>query len=184
MTNVMGSDLGDIFWDLAPWIVYEPGYDLGCTICVANPGDTEKEYTLMARLFREGTLISEEALPVFGLSWFTVKPGDLVKLKGALRFDETDAELDLLLVERETEGIADSVVTTLVSPVSASALPPAWPGSGATAGIEDWSTLLALMLPVFMLGMVGAALAPKDEKKEKAITGQEAVKQLPLGRGE
>ena len=39
--NVMSGSLGDIFWDLAPWITYEPGYDLGCSIYVANPGDAE-----------------------------------------------------------------------------------------------------------------------------------------------
>jgi len=183
MTNgmtVMGSELGDIFWDLAPWIAYEPGYDLGCSIYVANPGEADKEYTLMARLSREGVLISEEVLPVFGLSWFIVAAGDLVTLRGAFRFDETDAELDLLLVERETEEIADSIVTALVSPANASSLPPAWPGSGtATAGTTDWSTLFAMILPIMMIGMVGAALATEDRKKEK-----ETMKQLPAGRGE
>ena len=47
--NVMSGTLGDIFWDLAPWITYEPGYDLGCSIYVANPGDAEKEYTLIGQ---------------------------------------------------------------------------------------------------------------------------------------
>ena len=78
--TVMSGEIGDIFWDLAPWITYEPGYDLGCSIYVANPGDTEKEYTLMARLSREGTVISEEVLPVFGYTWFRVAPGDFIRL--------------------------------------------------------------------------------------------------------
>ena len=43
--TVMG-ELGDIFWDLPPWIVYSPGYDVGCSIYVANPTEVEKEYAL------------------------------------------------------------------------------------------------------------------------------------------
>ena len=78
---VMSGELGDIFWDLAPWITYEPGNDLGCSIYVANPADTEKEYALMAKLSREGTIISEEVLPVFGHSWFRVDPGDFIRIK-------------------------------------------------------------------------------------------------------
>lgn len=62
--NVMGGELGDIFWDLAPWINYQPGYDLGCSIYVANPTDTEKEYALMARLSRSEAVLSEEGLQV------------------------------------------------------------------------------------------------------------------------
>ena len=46
--SVMAGQLGDIFWDLAPWITYAAGYDLGCNIFVANPTDTVKEYALMA----------------------------------------------------------------------------------------------------------------------------------------
>src|SRR3972149_8105433 len=114
--NVMSGALGDIFWDLSPWITYEPGYDLGCSIYVANPGDTEKEYALMARLSREGAVISEEVLPVFGFSWFKVAPGDFIRLKGALRFDESDSELAVLLVGKETEEVTDSVGTLLASP--------------------------------------------------------------------
>ena len=85
---VMGGKLGDIFWDLSPWIVYAAGYDLGCSIYVANPTDTEKEYALIARLTQDTTTISEEALPVFGYTWFKVDPGDFVRLHGALRFSE------------------------------------------------------------------------------------------------
>jgi len=113
--TVMSGELGDIFWDLAPWITYEPGYDLGCSIYVANPTDTEKEYALMSRLSQTDAVISEEVLPVFGHSWFKVEPGDFVRLRGALRFAESDGDLAILLIERETEEVADSVVTVLVS---------------------------------------------------------------------
>jgi hypothetical protein len=185
--TVMGSMLGDIFWDLAPWITYEPGYDLGCSIYVANPSDTEKEYALMARLSREGTIISEEVLPVFGYSWFSVAPGDFIRLKGALRFDESDSELSIILIERETEETADSVVTLLVSPSGAGALPPSWPGVPGTPGTSatDWSSLLYMMVPFIMLGTVVAAAKPAEGKKkaEPAVTTEER-KLLPEGRQE
>jgi hypothetical protein len=180
--NVMSGTLGDIFWDLASWIIYEPGYDLGCSIYVANPGPAEKEYALMARLSREGTVISEEALPVFGYTWFKVPPGDFVRLRGALRFDESDTELVILLIERETEEVTDSVVTTLVSPANTSALPPAWPG--ATTSGFDWSSLLFMMVPVMMLGAVIAASRPGEEKKAETAAAKEERKLLPEGRRE
>jgi hypothetical protein len=183
MTNgftVMGSELGDIFWDLAPWITYEPGYDLGCSIYVANPSDTEKEYSLIARLAQASVVISEEALPVFGYSWFKVAPGDLIRLKGALRFDDSDCELSILLIERETEEIADSVVTVLVSPENAGALPPSWPGT-STGTSADWSMMMAMMLPLMMVGILGAVSTSKREK-QKVIPEKEEVKLLPPGR--
>jgi hypothetical protein len=73
--SIMSGELGDIFWDLPPVVSYVTGMDLGCSIYVANPTEVEKEYALMARLTRNETLISEEALPVFGYTWFKVAPG-------------------------------------------------------------------------------------------------------------
>ena len=131
--TVMGGELGNIFWDLPPWIVYSPGYDLGCTIYVANPTDAEKEYTLMSRLSSNETIISEEAIKVFGFAWFKVDPKDFIKLRGALRSDDSDVILSVVLVERETEQIADSVSTSLVAP-AVSTLPPIWPGSPTYPG--------------------------------------------------
>ena len=191
MTNgmtSMSSELGDIFWDLPPWITYEPGYDLGCSIYVANPADTEKEYALMARLTQETVTISEEVLPVFGHSWFKVSPGDFIRLKGALRFAESDVELAILLIERETEEVADSVVTVLVSPATAGVLPPTWPGSTGTPGATgfDWSLVLAMMLPVMMLGMVTASAKPTEKREEEKEAPQlaESRKLLPAGRSQ
>jgi hypothetical protein len=182
--NVMSGTMGDIFWDLAPWITYEPGYDLGCSIYVANPGDVEKEYTLMARLSREGTVISEEVLPVFGYTWFKVAPYDFIRLRGALRFDESDGELAILLVERETEEVTDSVVTLLVSPATAGVLPPTWPGGTSIAGF-DWSSLLYMMFPVMMLGTVVTAARPKENEREPVpVAVTEERKLLPEGRQE
>jgi len=62
---------------MASWISYVAGYDLGCTIFVANTTDHAQEYALMAELRAGAAVISEEALPVFGLTKFTVEPGDL-----------------------------------------------------------------------------------------------------------
>ena len=174
--SVMSGQLGDIFWDLAPWIVYSPGYDLGCNIYVANPTDTVKEYALMARLSRDTTVISEEALPVFGYTWFTVEPGDLVKLKGALRFNESNADLTVSLVERESGEATDAVVTLLVSETT-SALPPGWGGTPGTPGTTttDWSSMLGMMMPMFMIGMFGMVMV-------SAFKPQKETVKLPSGR--
>ena len=182
--TVMGGELGNIFWDLPPWIVYAVGYDLGCTIYVANPTDTEKEYALMSRLSSNETVISEEAVKVFGYAWFKVDPKDFIKLRGALRSDESDVVLSVLLVERETQEIADSVSTSLVAP-AVSTLPPTWPGAPGTTGTTgfDWSSLMAMMLPIMMLGIVASAVKPGKEKEE-APTVREERKLLPPAREE
>ena len=176
---VMSGELGDVFWDLPPVLAYVAGLDLGCSIFVANPTDTEKEYALMARLSRGETVISEEALPVFGLTWFKVDPGDFITLKGALRFAESNADLTVSLIERETEEATDSVSTRLI-PVSTAALPP-WPG-GTTPG-TDWSALLGMLLPIVMLGMMAVALKPGAEKKEDVAQPKEEQRKLLTAGG-
>jgi len=177
--TVMAGKLGDIFWDLAPWITYSPGYDLGCSIYVANPTSEKHEYALIARLTRNTTLISEEALPVFGLTWFEVEPGDFIELHGALRFTESDAVLTVQLVERETEQVTDSVSTLLVAPTTA-ALPPAWPGTTATT-TTNW---LSMMMPVMMMGIFGVMIvsAFKPAKEKEAVPPEKKL--LPPGRRE
>ncbi len=182
--SVMGGALGDVFWDLPPWLYYNPGYDLGLSVYVANPTDVEQEYALMARLSRENTQISEEALPVFGYTWFKVEPGDVAELKGALRFSETNAILTLLLHEKESGEVIDSVATMLVAPGS-SVLPPAWPGAPGNTGSSgfDWTSLMGFMLPVLMLGIVTSAMKPKKDEAKQLEQKKEPVKQLPLGRG-
>ncbi len=176
--SIMGGELGDIFWDLPPVVTYVAGLDLGCSIHVANPTDLAKEYALMARLSRGETVISEEALPVFGFTWFKVEPGESVKLNGALRFSESDADLIVLLVEKETQEVTDSVSTRLMQ-LATSALPP-WPGSTNTG--TDWGSMLGMMLPVMMLGMVAVVMKPKSEKKESLPQAKEERKLLPAGR--
>ena len=168
--SVMSGTLGDIFWDLPSWIIYVAGFDMGCTIKVANNTDTNKEYALMARLTREATVISEEVMPVFGYSWFTVEAGDFVELDGALRFTDSNADLTISLIERESGEATDSVTTALVAPSTSqtSVLPPAWPGTGSTGsstGSFDWSSILSWMLPMVMFGvLMVTVLKPKQEK--------------------
>jgi hypothetical protein len=184
--TVMGGELGNIFWDLPPWIVYAPGYDLGCTIYVANPTDTEKEYTLISRLSSNDTLISEEAVKVFGYAWFKVDPNDFIKLRGALRANESSAVLSVLLIERETEEMADAVSTSLVAP-TVSSLPPSWPGTPGTTGAtsSDWSSMLTMLFPFLMLGMMMPVLRPQEGKKEIVDAAKkEEKKQLTSGRQE
>ena len=176
--SIMGGELGDIFWDLPPVVTYVVGLDLGCSIHVANPTDLVKEYALMARLSRGETVISEEALPVFGFTWFSVDPGDSIKLNGALRFNESDANLAVMLIEKETQEVTDSVSTRLLQ-LSTSALPP-WPGSSSTG--TDWSSLLGMVLPVMMLGMVAVVMKPAGENKDAATKSKEERKLLPVGR--
>ncbi len=169
-SSVMSGTLGDIFWDLAPWIVYAPGYDLGCNIYVANPTDTPKEYALMARLSSKTTVISEEALPVFGYTWFTVEPGDLVTLKGALRFNESNADLTVSLIERESGEPTDAVVTLLVEQTT-SVLPPGWGGSTTTPGTTQttWNSMLGMIMPVVMLGMLGMVVSSASRPQKETV---------------
>lgn len=174
--------LGDVFWDLPPWITYHPGFDLGCTIYVANPTDTEKEYALIARLFRDDVLLTEDVLSIYGRTWFAVEEGDFIRLYGSLHYDETDVVLMVSLVERETEMETDAVVTMLVSPAAAAALPPAWPV--APGVVTDWFSML---LPLLMMAMMGvimvSALRPEKEKEEvPPLPPEEERLILPPGR--
>lgn len=182
--SAMSGALGDVFWDLPPWLYYTPGHDLGLSVFVANPTEAEKEYALLARLSRDATQLSEEALPVFGYTWFKVEPGDLAQLKGALRFSGTNAVLTLLLHEKESGEAVDSVSATLVAPTS-QVLPPAWPSAPGNTGSSgfDWSQIMGMIFPLLMLGMVAAAVKPKSDKVRRLEEAKEPVKQLPPGRG-
>jgi len=182
---VMTGKRGDIFWDLPPWMIYSPGFDVGCSIYIANPTEEEQEYALMATLSREGRLISESALPVFGYAWFTVEPRDFVRLRGAFRFDETDCDLTVHLIERETEEAVDSVTTRLASATAAAAYPP-WPGSPGTPGAStDW---MSALLPVMMMGFMGVVMVraarPEEAKAGPVAVPVEERRLLPPGRYE
>ena len=185
--NELSGTLGDIFWDLAPAIVYTSSAELGATIYVANPTDEEKEYALMARLSSDDTVISEESVRVFGAAWFKVDPGEFIRLHGAFRFDDTDAVLSLLLIEKETGEIADAISTFLVSPAAAaSGWPIGWPG-GTSVSTSDLSWLMPLMvLGIGVIGMVAAtSREPEKEKRQEIVAAPAAgQKLLPPGRGE
>jgi len=154
---------GDVFWDLPPWISYIAGTDLGFSLYVANPTATAKEYALMSNLSQGSTLLSQESIKVFGYAWFRVEPGDWVRLHGSLRLEDTNCLLTVLLVEKETEAVVDSVSTYLRAPTTA-ALPPAWPGSGTTVVTSD---LMGLIYPLMMLGLIGAMIVPADNDSEE-----------------
>ena len=184
MSELSGT-LGDIFWDLIPAIVYSSGSELGTTIYVANPTDTAKEYALMAQLSTEDTFVSEEAVKVFGAAWFTVDPGEFIRLHGALAFEETDVALTLLLIERETGEVTDAVSSYLVSPEAAgSGWPIGWPG-GTSALIPDLSWLMPLMILGIGVAGMAAASQPEREKRPKVMAApSKEHKLLPPGRGE
>ena len=165
MNNLVGSK-GDIFWDLPPWITYPAGSELACVLYVANPTDTAKEYALLARLKSGDTVISEEAITVYGYSWFSVDPGDFIRLFGAMKFDQTNVTLTVSLIEKENDEETDSVSTMLLEPTAAQ-WPPGWPGALVTGGF-DWTSLLMLV----MLGTVGIVMV-------QSVSGEEKPKELP-----
>jgi hypothetical protein len=174
--TVMSGIKGDIFWDLPAGLTYTAGYDIGCNIYVANPTDTALEYALMARLVRNGQILSEEALPVFGYTWFKVDPGDFITLKGALRFSDSDADLIVQLLEKKSGEVADTVSTRLFAETTA-VLPPAWPGSTGSSG-TDWSSLLTMLFPFVMLGIVATLLLkPQKEPSKPEAAAQEKLTQ-------
>ena len=175
--TVMSGKIGDIFWDLPSWIAYTAGYDVGGNVYVANPSDSAKEYALMARLVKNGQTLSEESLPVFGYTWFKVEPGDFVTLKGAMRFNDSDADLTIQLIEKESGEVTDSVSTRLLSTFNTTAsntsvLPPVWPGSTGSSG-GDWSSLLNTLLPFLMIGII--AMVMLKPQKEKVAAAQKTM---------
>ena len=128
----------------------------------------------MARLSSNNTVISEEALPVYGYTWFTVVPGEFAVLRGALRFTESNADLTVSLMELETGEAIDSVATRLIAPTT-SALPPGW--GGTTDTTTNWSSMLGMMMPMIMFFMLGMMMSSAFRTKEEG-------KLLPSGRGE
>jgi hypothetical protein len=179
--TVMSGQMGDIFWDLPSWMAYASGYDLGCNIYVANPTDRVMEYALMARLVRNGQTLTEEALPVFGYTWFKVEPGDFITLKGALRFNDSDADLTVQLIEKESGEVADAVTTRLITTENTAVLPPAWPGSTGSSG-TDWSSLFTTLFPFVMLGIVAAMLLRPQKEPLKPESAAKEKGNLSQGR--
>ena len=169
--NDLAGSLGDIFWDLPSSVIYSPGTELGCTIYIANPTEAEREYALISRLSADGLLISEESVTVFGYAWFKVEPGDFIRLHGALEFEDSNATMEVLLVERESGEPTDSVAAYLVSPETAltTGWPIGWPGGPTVAGTDsDWLTAMMMLL---MMGLVAGSIAAPEEK-EKLTSGR------------
>ena len=157
---------GDVFWDLPPWISYIAGTDLGFALYVANPTDATKEYALISNLSQNGAVISEESIKVSGYAWFHVEAGDWIRLRGSLCLEDTNCLLTVVLVEKDTQEVLDSVTTYLQMP-SAAVLPPGWPVSTTPVQTTDW---MGMLLPVMMLGLVGAMVtsmvkAPEERKQ-------------------
>ena len=96
---------------------------------------------------------------------------DWVRLRGSLRLEETNCLLTIVLVEKDTEEVVDSVATYLQMP-STAALPPGWPISTTPVQTTDWTGIL---LPFMTLGLVGAMVT-------SMIKAPEERKQLPEGR--
>jgi len=173
VTSRLSGSLGDVFWNLPPGISYTPGSELGCTIYVANPTDEAKEYSLMARLFSDSVLVSEEVMTVYGCTWFAVDPGEFIRLHGAMKFEDTDVVLVLQLIEKVSGEVADSVATYLASP--AAGVTPGWPymWPGATTAVtSDWSWLLLLMM-MAAAGISLAEAAGEAEERERIPSGRE-----------
>ena len=170
--TVMGGKLGAIFSDLPSYIVYNAGFDIGCTIYVANDTNVPHDYALMAYLTNGSTLISEEALPVYGYTWFTVDPGDVATLKGALSFAQTGCSLTIALIEKVSGQPTDYMYVTLVVP-SVSVPPPVLSTtpttSTSTTSSSTWSSIFNSLLPVLMFGMLGIMITKglSSQLKEK-----------------
>jgi len=161
---------GDVFWDLPTWVYYTAGYDLGCIIYVANPTDAAKEYMLMTKTSRSGALINEGTIQVHGLAWFTVEPGDFIRLYGTMNFSETGVNLTVDLIEKVTEEVVDSVSTILVQP--SPAMPPGWDGAGGL----DWMSLLMMMMVIMMMSTMMKSVSETEEEKKARLEKQERKK--------
>ena len=130
-----GVKLGDIFWDLPPFIYYTPGHSIGCILYVANHTEDDKEYTILGYLYQGGFKLEEVPLQVHRFAWFPVKPGIFTRLHGNIVLDKTNVDLVVNLIEKETEEVTDSVSTRLVMPTGG-ILPPSWPVDGRGTGID------------------------------------------------
>ncbi len=160
----LSSELGDIFWNLAPYVTYIAGAEIGVTIFVANPSDADKEYTLLARLHDPyGQLVLEESIPIFGYAWFPVTAGDFEKIQAELSYEVSNVILSVTLVERVTGTEVNTVSSYLVAPMT-SQVPPAWGGTGTTGGF-DLSSMMMFMVMIMMMGMVMSSFKDNDEKK-------------------
>jgi len=164
-------ELGDVFWDIPTWIYYTAGYDLGCSIYVANPSDIVREYALISHTYKNQVLQSEGVLQVYGYTWFTVDPGDFIKLNGQLNLAESDVVLTIDLIDKETQSSADTISTILVTPTAA-ALPPGW----NVPGVDNLMPMIMMIMLMMMMGKMMGSVTETEEEKKKRLEAKERKK--------
>lgn len=148
------GEYGDLFWNLAPSMIFAGGAEFHARIYVANTTAVDRDYMLMATVSRDSQVLSEFPVTVDGAVWFTVEAGSVVSLPGAMTVDYTDAVLTLNLYERERSEIADSISTVLTS--QGTEYLPQLPGlpqlpAGAADMMSPLMSLVALMMVMMML---------------------------------
>lgn len=153
---------GDLFWSLAPSMVYAGGAEFHARIYVANTTELDREYMLMASVSRDSQMLSEFPVTVDGAAWFSVEAGSVVSLPGAMMVDYTDAVLTLNLYEKETNEITDSVATVLTSQgTEYFPLLPGLPQLPASAAdmMSPLMSLIALVMVMMMLSSMTRGVA-------------------------
>ena len=153
---------GDLFWNVAPSMVYAGGAEFHARIYVANTTAVDREYMLLATVSRDSQVLSEFPVTVDGAAWFSVAAGSVVSLPGAMTVDYTDAALTLSLYERETNEVTDSVSTVLTS--QGTEYFPLLPGlpqlpAGAADMISPLMSLIALIMVMMMLSSMMRGVA-------------------------
>jgi hypothetical protein len=164
---VLSSSIGDIFWDLGPYVVYIPGSTMGATVYVANPSTSDREYSLIIRLYdADGQLISEEAHVVYGYAWFEVKAGQYVKIHSEFGFNYSDKIMNVVLVDRTTGDEIDNVTTYLVMPQASAIIP-----GGST--ITNWDSIMSIIMMIMTLGVVSSMITGGEDAEgaESAAIG-------------
>jgi len=153
--QVLGGTYGDVFWSLLPSMVYVAGTELPCTVYVANPTDTDREYMLSLAITRAGELVTEYPVRVDDLTWFPVDAESVISLPGALVIGYSDVALVMSLYEREQNSVVDTVNTALTT-TGTSGLPelPGFPGLPPVNGGIDMSSLISLMITMMIVVMM------------------------------
>ncbi|MFC1910461.1 hypothetical protein ACFLXC_04135 [Chloroflexota bacterium] len=150
----MNIEEGKIFWDLPSQVNYAPGSELACVFYVANPTSSAMRYSLNAELFYKAYALERETIPVDGFESFTVEAGDFITIRGTLRFNESNAELHVALVEANSGEILDTVSANLVY---TSALQAYSSPVRPTADVFDIVT--SVVIPLALIGMLGMTVA-------------------------
>jgi len=155
---------GDLFWNLAPSMVYAAGMEFHARIYVANTTGVDREYMLMATVSRGEQVLSEFPVTVDGAAWFSVGAGDVVSLPGAMTVDYSDAVLTLSLHERATGEVTDSISTVLISQEGQYyPLLPALPQLVTEAASDMMSPLITLVTLMTVMMMLSGVMKGAEE---------------------